>query len=292
MMDAYLTAEIGCNYQGDIEKAKEMIRMASQFCGVPRVKFQKRNPSESCTEEEYNSPHPDPRHSFGQTYGQHREFLELGIDRHRHLMEYCSEFGIEYSCSVWDMTSAREVAGLAPRMIKVPSACNTNYEMAGFLCDQYEGEIHVSLGMTSNSEIESIVEFYESRGRGRDLVIFHCTSAYPVDFKDLCLMEIARLKGAYGKRVKGIGFSGHHRGIACDVAAFALGARYFERHFTLDRTWKGTDQAASLEPDGLRRLWRDLKACRDAMTLKPKEILDVEEAALKKLKWDRNKRST
>lgn len=289
-MKPYLIAEIGCNHRGDLDVAKEMIRVAAQFCEVPCVKFQKRTPREVLAPEEYDQPHPNPHNAYGESYGAHREFLELSLDQHRELQACCAEWGIIYSCSVWDMTSAREIVSLAPPLIKVPSACNTHFAMAQYLCDHHVGEIHVSLGMTTTAETESIVNFYIKHGRAKDLVLYHCTSGYPVDFADVCLMEIPVLMDRYGGFVKGIGFSGHHRGIAVDVAACALGARYFERHFTLDRTWKGTDHAASLEPDGIRRLGRDLVAADLALRRKPKDILDVEVPQVHKLKWDRHDR--
>ncbi|MFH0793485.1 MAG: N-acetylneuraminate synthase family protein [bacterium] len=287
-MRPYIIAEIGCNHKGDLEIAKEMIRMVAEFCKVPCAKFQKRNPKEILSPQEFSQPHPTPWHSYGDSYGAHREFLEFSVEQHRVLKDYCHQWNIEYTCSVWDMTSARDIVGLEPRRIKIPSACNTNLEIVGYLCDKFPGEIHVSLGMTTKKEIEDIVTFFKSRGRAQDVVLYHCTSAYPVPFADTHLMEIKRLGEAYGGDVKGIGYSGHHRGIAIDLAAYVLGATFFERHFTLDRTWKGTDHAASLESDGLRRLARDLGACADAMTLKPKDILDIEEDARRKLKWDRN----
>jgi len=115
-------------------------------------------------------------------------------------------------------------------------------------------------------------------------VLFSCTSGYPVPFADVSLLEIVRLRSTYSGTVKGIGFSGHHLGIAVDVAAMTLGASYIERHFTLDRTWKGTDQAASLEPDGLRRLVRDLRNVSIALTEKDSEILGIERIQRAKLK--------
>ena len=108
------------------------------------------------------------------------------------------------------------------------------------------------------------------------MIIYHCISAYPVEDEDLYLKEIVRLNTDYKDLVKAIGFSGHHKGISADIAALAYGAKYFERHFTLDRTWKGTDHAASLEPDGLRRLNRDLKKISKALKFKKEEIIDIE----------------
>jgi sialic acid synthase len=287
-MTPYLVAEIGCNHCGDIEIARKLIRTAAAFCEAPCVKFQKRNPREMLSPAEFDGPHPDPRNAYGPTYGAHRAFLEFTTEQHRILLDECAACGIEYACSVWDLTSAKEIAALGPRFIKIPSACNTWYALADTVCDTFAGEIHVSLGMTTKKEIEEIVAFYQRRGRAGDVVLYHCTSGYPVDFEDLHLCEIARLQERYGAVVKAIGFSGHHRGIAVDIAALALGASFFERHFTLDRTWKGTDHAASLEPDGLRRLWRDLNAAAASLTCKPKDILDVEEPQRRKLKWDRN----
>ena len=278
-------AEIGCNHRGDLATAKEMIKKAAVFCKADYAKFQKRNNRELLSAEQYNAPHPNPMHAYGRTYGEHRERLEFSVDQHRELIACCAEFGIGYSTSVWDVTSAVEISALNPDMIKIPSATNLNTELLGVLCDNFGGAIHVSLGMTTHAEEEMIMRFFEERGRNRDVVLYSCTSGYPVAFDEICLLEITRLQKTFGDRVQSIGFSGHHLGIAADVAAMTLGARFIERHFTLDRTWKGTDHSASLEPDGLRRLVRDLRAVSQALTEKPAEILDVEIAQRKKLKW-------
>lgn len=278
-------AEVGCNHKGDMEIAKEFIKMAAIFCKADIIKFQKRNNRELLTEEQYNSPHPNPANAYGNTYGEHREFLEFDINEHKELMKTCKEFGIIYSSSVWDLTSAKEIASLNPELIKIPSACNNNFKMLEWLCDNYQGEIHLSLGMTTVKEEENIVRLFERKHRNKDLILYSCTSGYPVPFEDVCLLEIKRIRGKYENRVKDIGFSGHHNGIAVDVAAYTLGANVVERHFTLDRTWKGTDHAASLEPDGVRKLARDLNAVYKALTYKQKEILAIEEEQRKKLKY-------
>lgn len=278
-------AEIGCNHMGDMAIARELVTVAAHVCKADYAKFQKRNNRELLPASQYNAPHPVPANAYGDTYGAHREALEFTVDQHAELKEFCEGQGIGYSTSVWDMTSAREIAELQPDLIKIPSATNLNFELQGYLAENYGGEIHVSTGMTTQNEIEAVVAFYEERGRAQDLVVYSCTSGYPVAFDDLCLKEIERLRGRFEGRVKAIGFSGHHLGIAADVAALALGAEWVERHFTLDRTWKGTDHAASLEPDGLRRLCRDLRNVEKALTLKAKEVLDVEDVQRKKLKW-------
>ena len=172
-----------------------------------------------------------------------------------------------------------------PKFIKIPSACNTHYEMLEWLCDNYEGEIQLSFGMTTHEEEEKIIALFEKKKRAKDLIVYNCTSGYPVPFEDVCLLEINRLKESYADRVKAIGFSGHHLGIAVDVAAYTLGASYIERHYTLDRTWKGTDHAASLEPDGVRKLKRNLEAVYKALRYKDSEILPIEQVQRDKLKY-------
>ena len=285
MIEPFVIAEAGCNHMGEMEIAKDMIETAAHFCKVDAIKFQKRNPRELLSEEQYNAPHPNPANSYGSTYGEHREFLEFSVDQHKQLKEWCDEAGITYSTSVWDMTSAREIAGINPIFIKIPSACNTHYEMLKWLCQNYGGEIQLSVGMTTRNEEEKIVRLFERENRNKDLVLFSCTSGYPVPFKDVCLLEITRLKESYGDIVKTIGFSGHHNGIAIDIAAYTLGSEIFERHFTLNRTWKGTDHAASLEPDGMRRLKRDLLASKEALNYKHSDILEIESVQRGKLKY-------
>ncbi len=281
----YIIAEAGCNHMGQMEIAHELIKVAAIFCKADAIKFQKRCNKELLTPEQYNAPHPHPENSYGPTYGAHREFLEFTVEQHAQLKKWCEEYGIEYSTSVWDLTSAKEITSLKPRFIKIPSACNTHFEMLEWLCENYKGEIQLSFGMTSREEEEQIVQLFEKHGRAKDLILYNCTSGYPVPFKDVCLLEITRMKEAYGDRVKAIGFSGHHLGIAVDTAAYTLGAEYIERHYTLDRTWKGTDHAASLEPDGVRRLVRDLNAVHDALTFKDTEILPIEQVQRDKLKY-------
>ncbi|GHV55322.1 N-acetylneuraminate synthase [Deltaproteobacteria bacterium] len=278
-------AEIGCNHKGDIGIAKKLVSIASSYCGAHVAKFQKRNNCELLSKEQYNAPHPVPENSYGATYGLHRETLEFTQEQHVELKAHCEKEGIVYSTSVWDLTSAKEIAALNPVMIKIPSACNTHFLMQEYLCENFFGEIHISTGMTSQEEIEKIVSFYEARNRVKDLVLYACTSGYPVDFEDICLLEITRLKERFAHRVKQFGFSGHHLGIAVDIAAVTLGAAWVERHFTLDRTWKGTDHAASLEPDGLRRLCRDIANTEKALSYKREEILPVEAVQRDKLKW-------
>lgn len=280
----YVIAEIGCNHKGEMAIAKELIKIAKIFGNADAVKFQKRNNKELLTEEQYHAPHPNAINSYGDTYGAHREFLEFNVEQHAELKAYCEEIGIIYSTSVWDTTSAKEITSLNPEFIKIPSACNNNFEMLGWLCENYSGEIHISTGMTTKDETDVLVDFFTSKGRNKDLVLYNCTSGYPVPFEDVCLLDIILLKQKYEDKVKHIGFSGHHLGIAVDIAAYTLGAHIIERHYTIDRTWKGTDHAASLEPMGLRKLSRDLDAVYQALTFKSADVLPIEQVQRDKLK--------
>ena len=282
-----IIAEIGCNHKGDIDIAYELISLAKE-CGADVAKFQKRNSKELLTDEQYNSPHPNPYNSYGSTYGEHREFLEFDLDQNMKLMEYSSKLGIQYSTSVWDITSAKEIVSMNPDMIKVPSACNNHFDMLKVLRDDYKGDVHISLGMTTPDEMNKIIDFFNIESILKErVIIYACTSGYPVPFDQLCLLEIKKLIDSFGDKVKAVGFSGHHLGIATDIAAYTLGAKWIERHFTKDRTWKGTDHAASLEPAGLSKLIRDLDATHKALQYKDADILEIEKPQREKLKWQK-----
>ena len=186
---------------------------------------------------------------------------------------------------MWDLTSAKEITALNPLFIKIPSACNNHFAMLQWLCDNYGGEIQLSFGMTTHKEEEQIVNLFVKNGRNKDLILFNCTSGYPVPYKDVCLLEIKRLIDTFGSTVKKIGFSGHHLGTAVDIAAYTLGAEVIERHYTMDKTWKGTDHAASLEPDEFKSLVADLNNVQKALTYKSSEILPIEQVQRDKLKY-------
>merc|ERR1712072_297388 len=128
--------------------------------------------------------------------------------------EHCKKINLEYSCSVWDTTAARDIMSLNPPLIKVGSPSNQHWEMQTVLRDEYDGEIHISTGMSTKEEIEKIVTFWEEgKGRAKErVVLYNCTSGYPVPFEDVCLLDIRLLQQKYAHRVKAIGFSGHHLG--------------------------------------------------------------------------------
>lgn len=278
-IDVKVVAEIGCNHMGDWHKAEQMIYAAAR-AGAWAVKFQKRNPRECLTPEQYAAPYVGPQ-SFGPTYGAHREMLEFNIATHAKFVELCSTLGIKYATSVWDATSFWEVLELKKKYgdaipyIKIPSAKNESRNLMEMCEEFWPGDVHVSNGMIDREHEIDIVDILQMK-----CVLYACTSKYPAEHEDIRLMDIPRLQ-LYP--VKSVGFSGHHKGIAMDIAAAVLGAEYIERHFTLDRTWKGTDQAASLEPQGLDKLVRDLHGLEQAWGMRT-GVLDCELETRKKLK--------
>ena len=256
-----VVAEAGCNHMGNFNIALQLIEMA-KLCKADYVKFQKRTPELCVPKHIQSNPHQNPNNAFGSNYLEHRNNLEFTIEQHQELKLYCDKIGIKYACSVWDIVSAKEIATLSPDYIKIPSAMNNNFKLIEYVFQNQDNDVHISLGMATKREIEGLIDFVQPYF---DRVIFYwTTSGYPVDFKELFLTEINKLRDR-GFRV---GFSGHHRGIAVDIAAYTLGATHIERHFTLDRCWKGTDHAASLEPSGLDRLCRDLRATYESFARK------------------------
>ncbi len=263
-------AEIGCVHAGSLDRAKELADLV-KLCGADFIKTQKRCPIESVPKKMQNLPHPNERFSYGKTYLEHREKLELSIAQHAELKRYCERIGLHYSSSVWDITSAHEIISLKPHHIKIPSACNSNFALLDTLFENYEGKIHISTGMTDSHDMLALQNYLSDKVDR--VVIYHCTSEYPCPFERLYLNELKKLADLFPGAE--IGFSDHGFGIAADIAAFMLGATWIERHFVDDRTFRHTDASVSLEPDGLRRLCRDLKAVEK--TLRYKESMSEEE---------------
>lgn len=271
MHKCFVISELGCNHQGDISIAKEMIRM-SKIAGANYAKFQKRNIEDY---PEWKNKIYNSENSFGKTYYDHRQHLEFTIEQHKELKLYCEEIGIKYACSVWDLQSASSIISLSPDYIKVPSACNEDYELLEYLFYNYDNPIHISTGMISKEAKTKLLSYLTVK----NVVVYHTTSAYPVPFKELYLKEITNLTKDFET-----GYSGHHLGISVDICAYTLGVEWVERHFTLDRTSKGTDHSASLEPAGLQKLCRDLEACYKALTYKDVDFTEEEEINRDKLK--------
>jgi YrbI family 3-deoxy-D-manno-octulosonate 8-phosphate phosphatase len=262
----YVIAEIGQNHQGDPETARELIR-AAKLCGVHAVKSQKRDVKSLLTPEEHSRPYNSP-HAFGRTYGEHREALELKLEAWRDLLAFAGELGLDFFASPWDLPSARLLRDLGCALFKIPSAAVTNEALLQEVAS-YGRPVILSTGMSTLEEIDRAVELLGDV----ELYILQCTSAYPTSFDAVNLRGMLSLAERYGRPV---GLSGHHKGIAVDAAAVALGAKVIERHFTLDRTMKGSDHAASLEPQGLSRLVRDIRAVEASLGDGKKRVLDCE----------------
>lgn len=261
----HIVAEIGCGHLGKMSRAKELVRLAA-LAGAEYAKFQKRNPKECVPAYLHDRPHPNLVFSCGKTYLEHRINLEFSLDQHAELKDYCSSCGIEYATSVWDITSAREIISINPPYIKVPSACNHDFQLLKLLFNDYDGGVHVSTGMMTPHEVDTwcddILQCDVDKSR---LVVYHTTSEYPCRFDRLYLLDIEKLHNRLSGFGIDIGFSNHGFGIAGDIASLLLGANWIERHFIDDRTIKYSDAAASLEPDGLRRLCRDVRNIQSAL---------------------------
>lgn len=285
-MSAKVIAEIGANHGGSMATAKAMMRRA-QLCGAHYAKFQKRTP-EKMPHERFTAPYDNP-HSFGKTYGEHRMALEFSKRQHEELWNYGRQIGIPYITSVWDTQAFDDVKHLPMEWVKIPSACNEDWELLEHVAKNWKRPVHISNGMVDNSKDDAAYYGWKELF-GRRLVVYACTSTYPSPMSEVKLGDIAEWKGEAeiaGEKIQ-IGFSGHHNGIALDIAAYVLGAEYIERHFTLDRTSKGTDHAASLGPEGLTKLCRDLAAVDSAMGCREgMQPGEVEIAAKLKVKKER-----
>lgn len=271
---------------GDINLATKMIERLASFPNnmkVDVIKFQKRYPKLILSQKEYNSPHPNHKHSFGKTYGEHRENLEFSLEQHYKLKKICEKHNFIYSSSVFDKVSAEEILTLNPKIIKISSANNTDYDLLKYLDTNFNGEIHISLGMTTRQEEINIIKSFNKNLK--NVVLYACTSSYPTLPGDICLLEISRLKNTYGDYIKGVGFSGHHIGYIQDIAAVTLGARYIERHFTLNKSFKGTDQSISLDTNDFFNLIKNVRLVSQDLKLKPTEILSSEQSIRKRLKF-------
>ncbi len=264
----YIIAEIGCNHQGDLERFKQMILKAKE-CGVDAVKSQKRNPREFLTPEQYDEPYNSP-HSFAETYGLHREFLEFGREEWEEAMAFADNIGIPLFASVFDVSSAKFMNELDSEMFKIGAGQVTRYDLLEEV-SSFGKPIMLSTGMSTYEEIEKALGILQSGGS--EVQLMQCTSCYPCAYEDLNLRTIPTLRERFGVPV---GFSGHHVSVAVDAAAVALGAVSVERHFTLDRAAKGTDQALSLEPIGMEKVVKYIRATELALGDPEKRVLECE----------------
>ena len=272
----YVIAEIGHNHQGDVQRAKTLIRSAKEW-GVDAVKLQKRSNRTLYTREFYNQPY-DNEFSFGRTYGEHREALELDADAYREMQRYALEVEITLFATAFDFESADLLAELDMPAFKFASGDLKNSPLQRHVA-AFGKPMFLSTGGATMEDIERAVDTIVPINP--QLCILQCTAAYPADVEDLNLNVIRSLRKRFPDYV--IGLSDHQNGIAMAVVAYMLGARVIEKHFTLDHALKGTDHAFSLMPDGMRRLVRDLHRIPVALGDGVKRPLPAEERPLEKM---------
>ena len=253
----FVIAEIGLNHNGDPDLAAQLLRTAAA-AGVDGVKFQKRDAHSLLTQELYDSPYT-AWYSYGTTYGEHREALELSVSDLAKLKELADSLNVVFFASAWDLPSVDVCEELEVPLYKIASADVTNLPLIDRLASTGKPLI-MSTGMSSEAEIAGAIDAI--RRHHDRLVLLHCVSTYPSEFDEIDLATLPWLAERFHCPV---GYSGHERGIAVSSAAVAIGACAIERHFTLDRAMKGPDHAASLEPPGLMKLVRDIRAIERAL---------------------------
>lgn len=274
--DCFVIAEVGHNHQGDLEKCKELFRVAKE-CGVDAVKLQKRDNRALYTRAMYDKPY-DNENSFGATYGEHREALEFGRDEYVELQRYCRELGLTFFATVFDIPSADVLAELDMPAYKIASGDLKTTPLLRHVAS-FGKPMLISTG---GATMDDVVRAYDTvMPINPQLSFLQCTAAYPASAEELNLGVIRTFRQRFPDLV--IGLSDHENGIAMAVAAYVLGARIVEKHFTLNHTWKGTDHAFSLEPIGMRKLVRDLRRTREALGNGVKCPMPSERSALLKM---------
>jgi len=272
----YVIAEIGHNHQGSLERAKELFREA-KLAGAHAVKLQKRHNRGLYTRAAYNKSY-DNENSFGATYGEHREFLEFEREQYTALQAYAKELGVDFFATAFDLQSADFLESLDVPAYKIASGDLKSTPLLQHVARMGKPMI-ISTG---GALLEDVRRAYDAvRPINPQVAILQCTAGYPAAFEELDLRVIDTYRTQFPDAV--IGFSSHDNGIAMPVAAYMLGARIVEKHFTLNRAMKGTDHAFSLEPAGLRKMMRDLERTFKAMGNGEKKIYDSERAPIVKM---------
>jgi len=273
---AFVIAEIGSNHCGLVDRAIELIKSA-KYCGADAVKFQKRSNKSLFTKELYDSPY-DNKNSYGKTYGEHREYLEFGKEEYRILKDVCEEIDINFFATPFDFESVDFLSEFDLPAYKIASADMTHTPLLEYVA-QLNKPIILSTGGGSITDVIRAVDTILPIND--ELVILHCTSSYPALYHDMNLNVITKLIRKFPNQI--IGLSDHENGAHAASLAYQLGARVFEKHFTLNHAWKGTDHAFSLEPIGLKKMIRDLLNVRKALGDGVKSLHSSETAPLYKM---------
>ena len=271
-LPCFVIAEIGINHNGCVKTAKKLIDIAVSS-GCDAVKFQKRTVDFVYTSEELAMPRPNP---FGETNGALKRGLELKFEDYEEINEYCMKKGIMWFASCWDKNSVDFIEYFNPPCYKIASATLTNDDLLRHTVSKGK-PILLSTGMSTMQEIDHALKVINSE----NVILYHCTSTYPTDPQESNLLAIQTFINKYDYP---IGYSGHERGLTPTILSVALGACSIERHITLDRTMWGSDHAASLEPTGLFRLTRDVRAIPVLFGDGQKVVYNSEKPIIKKLR--------
>jgi sialic acid synthase len=274
--DCYVIAEIGHNHQGNMDKAKELFR-AARDAGVDAVKLQKRDNRALYTKAMFDKPY-EHENSFGPTYGAHREALEFGKKEYKELFSYAQELGVTMFATPFDIPSVDFLAELDMPLYKVASGDLRSVPLIEHIA-RIGRPMLISTGAAALEDIQRTMDAILPIND--QIAILHCTAAYPTPPEEVNLRVISTLREAFPNTV--VGFSDHYNGIAMAFGAYILGARVIEKHFTMNRAWKGTDHALSLEPTGMKKLVRDLRRGRVALGTGVKAPFPSEASALVKM---------
>ncbi len=270
----YIIAEIGINHNGSVELAKKLIDGAV-FAGCDAVKFQKRTPELCVPKDQWNIERDTP---WGRlTYIEYRHKIEFGFEEYLEIDDYCRKKGIDWFASPWDIEALNFMEKFKPVLHKVASACLTDNQLLNKL-KSLGRPVILSTGMSTLDEIETAVKLLDEE----NLLIAQATSNYPCSPEELNLNVIKTYKEKFPQIA--IGYSGHETGLAPTLAAVALGATFVERHITLDRAMWGTDQAASIEVNGMLKLVQDIRDIEKSLGDGIKKVYESEYPSVEKLR--------
>ena len=275
----FIIAEIGINHNGSVNLAKRMIDEAV-FAGCDAVKFQKRTVTKVYTPEELDVYRPN---YYGETNRDLKLGLELSFEDYCEIDRYCKERNIMWFASCWDTDSVDFIEQFDVPCHKVASAMLTDDEFLLKL-KSLGKPVLLSTGMSTMEEIRHAVKLLGEE----NLILYHCTSTYPTEHNEINLKVIEELRREFNCPV---GYSGHEKGVLPSVLSVQLGANSVERHITIDRTLWGSDQAASLEPEGLRRMVRDIREVKTILGNGKKVVYDSEIPVKKKLRKTDNQKA-
>jgi N-acetylneuraminate synthase/sialic acid synthase len=274
--DCFVIAEIGHNHQGSVEICKQLFK-AAKDCGVDAVKLQKRHNRRLYTKDFYNHPY-DSENAFGPTYGLHREALEFGEKEYKELKQYADHLGLVFFATPFDFESIDFLEKMNMPCYKIASGDLRHIPLVKYIAKTKKPLIMSTGGATLSDVRRAYEAIYPLN---KQIAILQCTASYPADFSELNLHVIRTYQEEFPGHI--IGLSAHDNSIAMSVAAYVLGARIIEKHFTLNRVMKGTDHVFSLEPVGMRKLVRDLRRVRLALGNGIKKNYESEKAAIHKM---------